>query len=134
MEDVHALVANEPSAHRETITEALRVLRPFLLVSAAEPREPDSEVSRLLPHLVICSRLTTSVDALVPAWAVLYPGRRNHAVSRIDEGHEKVPNVGLDHLLLFVDRANGIAQDHADEAISPTTTVLAAADTEEEIF
>ena len=112
MEDVHALVANEPSAHRETITEALRVLRPFLLVSAAEPREPDSEVSRLLPHLVICSRLTATVNALAPARVILYPDSRNYAVIRTGEGREKVPDVGLDHLPSFVDRANSIIEDH----------------------
>lgn len=61
MEEVRALVANDPRIYREVIAAALRELRPLVEVVVAEPEELDREVERVRPHLVICNQATAIV-------------------------------------------------------------------------
>lgn len=99
------LVANEPRAYREVLFDALRILRPLAEVVVADPRDLDAEVERRAPNLVVCSRLTGTVEALCPAWIELYPDGSQRATARL--GRERVSQDGLDlkGLLALVDRA-----------------------------
>jgi hypothetical protein len=103
MEKMHVLVANEPCAYREAITDVLRELRPHIEVNAVEPEGLDGEVARLRPHLVVCSRITASVSTLL-AWVMLYPNGENHAVINTAGEQMRVENVGFDDLLSAIDR------------------------------
>jgi hypothetical protein len=103
MEKMHVLVANEPCAYREAITDVLRELRPHIEVNAVEPEGLDGEVARLRPHLVVCSRITAAVSTLL-AWVMLYPDGENRAVISTAGEQVMLDNVGFDDLLSAIDR------------------------------
>ena len=52
------LVANELTSYRQTIAFVFRELHPGVEVLEADPETLDGEVARLVPDLVICSRVT----------------------------------------------------------------------------
>lgn len=80
MEEVRALVANDPRIYREVIAAALRELRPLVEVVVAEPEELDREVERVRPHLVICNQATAIVrGGGCLCWVVLYPDGEDRA-------------------------------------------------------
>lgn len=67
------LVANELASYRQSLATVLRELRPGVEVFEACPETLDRVVLRLLPDLVICSRVTSVVRDRVPNWIQLYP-------------------------------------------------------------
>ena len=103
MGKMRILVANDPCTYREAITGALRELRPHIEVSGIEPGDLDVEVARLRPDLVVCSRITAAVQALL-AWIVLYPDGQNTAVIGAAGEQTLIDNVGFGDLLSAIDR------------------------------
>lgn len=103
MEKMRILVANDPCTYREAITDVLRELRPHIEVNAIEPDALDSEVGRVDPHLVVCSRITTAMNALL-AWVMLYPEGENRAVISTAGEQVTVDGVGFGDLLSTIDR------------------------------
>jgi hypothetical protein len=103
MEKIHVLVANEPCAYREAITDVLRELRPHIEFNVVEPDGLDGEVTRLRPHLVVCSRITAAVHYLL-AWVMLYPDGENRGVISTSGEQVTVDNFGFDDLLSTIDR------------------------------
>ena len=103
MEKLQVLVANEPCAYREAITGVLRELRPHIEVNAVEPDGLDGEVARQRPHLVVCSRITVALQALL-GWIMLYPDGENRAEFFTAGELMSVENVGFGDLLSFIDR------------------------------
>jgi hypothetical protein len=112
MEKIHILVANEPCTYREAITDVLRELRPHIEVNSVEPDGLDNEVARLRPHLVVCSRITVAVQALL-GWVMLYPDGENLAVISAAGEKMTVDNVGLGDLLSFIDRVERLFSSKA---------------------
>ncbi len=104
MENLRVLVANEPRCYRDVVAATLGVLRPGAEVTAVEPIDIDAELSRLRPHLVVCSRLTEAVEARAGAWVLLYPEGENRAVVSVDGQRTTQPNIRFDDLLRTVDR------------------------------
>ena len=100
---MRVLVANDPCLYREVITDALRELRPHLEVRAIEPGVLEGEVARLRPHLVVCSRISAAVHALL-AWIMLYPDGENRAVINAAGEHVTVNDVGFGDILSIIDR------------------------------
>lgn len=86
------LLANEPLAYRDTLALALRLLRPMDRVIVAEPDALDRNVLRHRPQVVVCSELTSLVEAKVPTWVVLYPDGRQTALrhARGERGYMEV--------------------------------------------
>lgn len=70
---MRVLLANEPRAYRDTLAVALRFLRPTDTVIVADPESLDRTVLEHCPEVVVCSELTSLVEARVPTWVVLYP-------------------------------------------------------------
>ena len=62
------LVANELTSYRQAIAIAIRELRPGAEVFEAAPEVLDGEVARLGPDLVICSRVTRTVERRTTNW------------------------------------------------------------------
>jgi hypothetical protein len=60
------LVANELTSYRQAI--AIRELHPGVEVFGAAPEVLDGEVARLGPDLVICSRVTRTVERRTTNW------------------------------------------------------------------
>jgi hypothetical protein len=102
MNDMRVLVANEPNVYREAIAEALRELRPHVEVSTAEPGDLDREIGRLEPHLVVCSRISTAVEA-VRAWVLLYPDGENRAEIKAADSRVTVEDMKLGDLISAMD-------------------------------
>lgn len=112
MEKMRVLVANDPYVYRETITCVLRELRPHIEIKAVEPDDLDGAVSRLRPHLVVCSRLTTAVQILL-AWVVLYPEAENRAVIGTAGEETTVTDMRFGDLLSAIDRTELILLEPA---------------------
>ena len=99
------LVANEPRCYREAIAAAFRMLKPLVEVIAVGPEALDLQVERRVPHLVICSRATPTVQDAVRAWIELYPdGGPLSSVSIHGELSTK-DGIELPDLLSIFDRA-----------------------------
>jgi hypothetical protein len=103
MEKMRVLVANDPCIYREVIADVFQELRPHIEVNAVEPEGLESEVARFRPHLVICSRLTVSVQSLL-AWIMLYPDGENQAVVSTAGELTTLVDVEFSHLLSILDK------------------------------
>jgi hypothetical protein len=103
---MRALIANGPAMYREVISAALRELRPDVEVFTAEPEDLEGEFLRLLPQLVVCSRLTKRVELGAPVWIELYPDGATHAVvGNLDGSRTILPGMDFDTLLSILDSA-----------------------------
>jgi hypothetical protein len=113
VEKMHILVAAEPRTYREVITCVLRELRPHIEVDVVEPDDLDGEVARLRPHLVVCSRITVALQALL-GWVMLYPDGENRAEIFTAGEWTTVDNVGFGDLLSVIDRVELLFAGEAD--------------------
>ena len=101
---VRALIANTPAMYREVISATLRELRPGIEVFTADPEDLEREFSRLLPQLVVCSRLTKRVELEASVWIELYPDGASHAiVGNLDGSRTVLPSLDFDTLLYILD-------------------------------
>lgn len=103
------LVAHEPRVYRETLSSAFMALRPEADVRAVDPAELDAALVSMQPHLVLCSRLTAAVEAIL-AWVVLYPDGANLVEVGIGGVRSVSCDITLDGLLAVVDRITSLAQ------------------------
>src|SRR4051812_2744153 len=110
MDKMRVLVANELCTYRETIAEVFKELRPHIEVHCIEPDDLDHEIARLRPHVVLCSRLTDAVQALL-AWILLYPNGENQAVVSTAGELVTVVDVKFDHLLSILDQTQLLYRD-----------------------
>jgi hypothetical protein len=91
--------------YREVISAALRELRPGIEVFTADPENLEGEFLRLMPQLVVCSRLTKRVEREAPVWIELYPEGASHAVVGNPDGSRTLlPGMDFDTLLAILDR------------------------------
>jgi hypothetical protein len=97
------VLANEPRAYREVISAVFEALRPEVEVFTVDPEDLDREVSRLGPHLVVCSRCTGLVGRSAPAWIELYPDGASYAVVSLDGDRKTYADVDLQALLSVLD-------------------------------
>ena len=112
------LVVHEPRVSRESLIAALAELRPETEVRATDPAELDGSVATMRPHLVLCSRLTTAVEAIL-AWVFLYPDGANRVEVGVDGERQTLNDLGLDGLLAVVDRIAGLAQMSQTKVVHP---------------
>jgi hypothetical protein len=90
--------------YREVISAALRELRPGIEVFTADPENLEGEFLRLMPQLVVCSRLTKRVEREAPVWIELYPEGASHAVVGNPDGSRTLlPGMDFDTLLAILD-------------------------------
>ncbi len=99
------LLANEPQSYRQVIAGAVRMLRPDIDVAfSVLPEDIDSEVLRLLPDMIVCSRLTPVVESSSSAWVLLYPNGVRMVVISVGGERETTDDLDLEGLLAVVDR------------------------------
>ncbi|HET7270060.1 MAG TPA: hypothetical protein VFI90_03135, partial [Rubrobacter sp.] len=65
------LVANEPRSYREAFARVIQTLRPHIETIAVDPDALDSEALRLRPDLVVCGRVTPTVETVARCWMEL---------------------------------------------------------------
>jgi hypothetical protein len=99
----HVLVANELASYRESIAAVFRASLPCVEVFEAPAADLNREVLRLRPELVICSRVTSLVEARVPNWIELYPECRPFSTFCLDGERSVREQVNLSDLLSVVD-------------------------------
>ena len=98
------MIANRPAMYREVISAALREFRPGIEVFTAEPEDLEREFLRLMPQLVVCSRLTKRVEFEAPVWIELYPDGASQAVVGNPDGSSTLlPGIDFDTLLAILD-------------------------------
>jgi len=93
------LVANELTSYRQTIAIVFRELHPGVEVLEADPETLDGEVARLVPDLVICSRVTATVKERAANWIELYPECNPFSTFCIEGEHKAMEDVQLSDLL-----------------------------------
>ena len=101
-------VANEPRSYREAFARVIQTLRPHIETIAVDPDALDSEALRLRPDLVVCGRVTPTVETVARCWMELrVEGERLVSTSkpRLPSGGGEVD---LAYLLSFVDRSEGL--------------------------
>lgn len=104
------LVANAPLSYRQAMAAAITVLRPDVEILLVDPEALDLEVARSSPDLVVCSRVTPTVEAGVGAWVDLYPEGERRATVSIDGRRVETTGVELDDLLSLIDQRAGLAE------------------------
>ena len=93
------LLANEFASYRQTLAIVIRDLRPHVEVFEVSSESLDGEVARLLPDLVICSRVTRTVRRRVANWVELYPDRKSYSTFYIGGKRRAKREVQLSDLL-----------------------------------
>jgi len=84
---------------------AVQTLRPSIVVAVSDPCDLDADVSRLRPQFVVCSGLTDSMRADVPAWVILYPDGDGSVTCSIAGRERNLLGIDLAGLLALVDEA-----------------------------
>lgn len=101
----HVLVANELASYRESIAAVFRITLPCVEVFEAVSADLDRVVLRLRPELVICSRVTSLLEARVPNWIDLPPECGPCSTFRLGGERTVREQVNLHDLLSVVDRS-----------------------------
>jgi hypothetical protein len=100
---MRVVLANEAAVYREVISIVLKKLRPRVEVFTATPDDLDQEFSRLLPQLVVCSRLTELVQRNATAWIELYPDGASHTVVALGDKQTTLTAMDFNTLLAILD-------------------------------
>jgi hypothetical protein len=108
--ELRILLTNEPRSYREAIAGAFRALKPNIQVCVAEPEALDTEVKRLSPQLVVCSRATPTVEVGTLVWVELYPGHGSISTISICGERSTVVGIELADLLSTIGRAEDLAK------------------------
>jgi len=99
------LVANEPRSYREAFTRVFQTLRPHVESIAVDPNALDREALRLRPDLVVCRRVTPTVETVARCWLEL----RVEGEMLVSAGKPRMSSGGgevdLAYLLSFIDRS-----------------------------
>jgi hypothetical protein len=111
MSGLRILLANELRSYRETLAAAFRILKPNTEVFAVDPDKLDSEVERLSPQLVICSRATPTVKTQSLAWVELYPEHGSVSVVSVGGECSTFAWIELADLLRIIDRTESLARE-----------------------
>jgi len=104
MKGTRVLVACELRSYSEALAAAFRGLRPDIEVFEAEEEDLDREVERLDPDLVVCSRLTASVEDHAASWVELYPDHEPRSVISVLGERSTVEEIQLSDLLSIIER------------------------------
>ena len=108
---VHALVGLELRTYREAIASALQIARPQAVVSTTEPEALESEISRLEPHMVLCTQSTPALRDGVPCWVQMSIVEEELCAEvSLDGQTRRVSNITLAELVSVVDEAEALAQ------------------------
>jgi hypothetical protein len=93
------LVANELTSYRQSIAIVFRELHPGVEIREVDPEVLDEEVVRLLPDLVVCSRVTAVVRERASNWIELYPECKPFSTICIGGEHTAIEDIELADLL-----------------------------------
>lgn len=103
------VLANEPRAYRDTLSVALRMLRPDTNVIISDPDSLDEAVMNHCPKVVICSELTLLVERHVETWIVLYPEGSETALQHVGGELSRIDEIDLAGIAHLVDQGIGRA-------------------------
>ncbi len=106
------LVAFEPGYHvyQSAIASALQKHRPHTTVMTAEPEEFETEMMRLDPHLVICSRPNNIPPNSKAAWVKFSLDPEQSTIICLNGEYSEADNPGFEELLSIVDETERRAQ------------------------
>jgi hypothetical protein len=110
MNGVRVLVASDLRSYREAVAAVLRELRPEAEVFEVEAEILDLEVRRLLPDMVVTSKLTRLVESRIPFWVELYPDCESHSVVSVRGRRWRVEDIQITDLVSVIDRVGRVAR------------------------
>jgi hypothetical protein len=110
MSQLRILLANEPRAYREALAAVCRILRPDTEVCAVCSEELCDTVRSFCPHLVVCSRVTDSVEEWSLAWIELYPDYGHTSRVSLDGRRSTVEGIQLDDILHILDATGDLTR------------------------
>ncbi|HYH10912.1 MAG TPA: hypothetical protein VD789_01065, partial [Thermomicrobiales bacterium] len=91
--------------YRDSLSVALRLLRPETHVIVTEPCWLDEAVVIHEPVVVICSQLTPTVERQVKTWMVLYPEGETTAEQHVGGKRSRIDGIDLAGIAHLIDRA-----------------------------
>lgn len=101
-------------SYRDVLVIAIRALRPHVAVTVASFRNLESEIKRLDPHLVVCSRPNTFDPGGRPAWYKLSPETGIPSEFCLDGQYRNLADPGLQDLLEIIDETERQVQSGRD--------------------
>ncbi len=110
MANMRMLLANDPRSYREVMAGVVQALRPHVEVTIIDPENLDTDVARLNPHLVLCSRLTHTVRTQSLGWIVLYPEGDRCALISVAGTRTAVEEIEFQQVLSVVDEVDRLVQ------------------------
>ncbi len=105
---MRVLVANEPRSYREAFVHVFRALRPHVESIAVDPDDLDGEALRLRPDLVVCERVTPTVETVAGCWIELRVEGEKLVAAGEPPTLPADGEVDLTHLLSLIDRSEGV--------------------------
>lgn len=103
-------------SYREAISESFREFFPETEVFEAQPENLEREVRRLQPEVVICSKTTDIVEALVPNWIELYPDDGLESTASIGGERTTFASIQLSELFSIFGQAEATTSQSVDSA------------------
>ena len=108
------LIAVQPRSYREAIGEALRGLRPHLMVAIVEPEDLFVEVGQFEPELVFADQPDTLQSAGGRSWVEFRPYEEPPAKITLGGSLRELKEIDLPELLAVVDEAEELARTSRD--------------------
>lgn len=108
MRKTRILVANDPRSYREALAGTIQELRPEVEVCVVSPEKLNGALGAISPDLVICSKLTETIQDGVSVWIELYPDGESLAVVSVEGQHSEYNDLDLLSLLSYVDKAGDL--------------------------
>lgn len=109
MHTTRIIVAIDLTSYRQAISEVVGELRPGIEIYEVEELDLDREVRRLLPDVVICSRLTELVESRIPVWVELYPDCEMESTVCIRGTQMEFDDIELSDIVSVVDQSDHLA-------------------------
>ena len=109
MHETRTILAIDLTSYREAIAAALAEMRPDVEIYQVGEEELDREVRRLLPDVVICSRLTELVKSRIPVWVELYPDCASQSTVCVRGTRMEFDDMQLSDIVSVIDQADRLA-------------------------
>lgn len=111
-EEVRVLVAcaEEYLAYRAALTDAIRALRPHVVVGTVDLRALEAALVRMDPHVVICDRQNGVDKGRRVGWVTLSPAPEEPSEACLLSRRRTLENPGLEELVGVIDEAEELVR------------------------
>ena len=106
---LHVLISHALATYASALSGLLRHVRPHLDVRVVLPADLESELAKRPGAVVVSDVISPAIKRHSGGWILYYPDQQNLAIAEVGGFQRTLENPSLDDVLLFLDRATGIA-------------------------